>query len=724
MAPGAAAATICGMRARFRSIRRTVGLAAGALAVLLLGRSAVAQDLAPGVAEALRGLEAPTGAERRGAQERLTDALRATDAVALAPLLRDLAPEGLARVADAIDGAERLLPLAAELLGLGAAADEVAVLAIGHHLERFWSGLRPERVGGPELAERLAEEIAREAPAPVQLPSGLPLAGLADALALALPSVRLVVDPRLEPRLDVPGGTPAGWWQGSGDGVLLGLAESRGLELDAAVRDPRQPLEPPLVAYLRLTSRAFAETLEPRAEVIGWIAALENPSPDRARAAAQALAHCGWPGGIALLEHRVRAGDDAIALPALVTAAARGRVGSVLRELPQHQVLVAGAWASFNAGGTGQDLALRRLLGALAQIGPVGAGGVDLYAGSLFAVPLGQLADLTADERRLERFRLAVAEHAGASRPALDERLDAILGDLSAPRSLRRAALRCAAACRDFDRPAAGVPAPLELLEGLWREGRSGAELRATTLQLIRVADPAKAFEPGGALDLRDATPTPAELGALLAFAAPASLERSGRLLADALQAEPDSEAALAEGLAVRVETLDGELLDALLSRAALGLREDEVPEACFGALDRLRLRLGRLPEDEHLRQLELLGSEPGLDPRLLAALVGGESAGGDAQARLLARLTLELREPLPRPLQALAQFQEALTQAHANLLAASQDTRARRFVKDLRRRAEAAPEHPLSGWLRIEDWPPLPEAEYDTFEDLVPGLR
>ncbi|MFN0007670.1 MAG: hypothetical protein ACKVXR_07160, partial [Planctomycetota bacterium] len=281
-------------------------------------------------------LRADSAAERSRAQRWLGTHLAERDF----DLVRRAAIEGdaetRARLALALADSDLHLEIAAGLAAAGEeSAAEVGRSALSDRIAHWAPGWNAPGLDRGEALSKLREEAGR-VPGSSRViaidPRGkgnrLDLA-LEELSRLAPEGLPLVLDPDLA-LADHPR-EPAGELEGVFESVLDELvkthrADFEGFDFPGEVGAPARP-------WIRIGRARSASRRSGAAHVVAWCEELAGGGDrERREACARAIASTGWPGGLAWLERRWRAGQDGAALEGVLLAAGRGLVAPSLAD--------------------------------------------------------------------------------------------------------------------------------------------------------------------------------------------------------------------------------------------------------------------------------------------------------------------------------------------------------------------------------------------------------
>ncbi len=664
-----------------------------ALVLALLGARAVQGDLAG----ALERLGAPSALERARAQAWIGLHARREDFPRLAAAARAADAEGRGRLARALATDDRHVGLAVlfalesapELAAIGRGALEDAALRWSEELART-------PLTGVELERRLARLAKRGAGAPFLLDLARPLeTGVGLLRRRGGLSAGLVLDPDVGPRPPDPAALerPFG---GAWDRVLLALARDNGVALEGfGLEDLDQPA-PAARRWLRLAPLRGAGRETGAALLVRWCLRVAEPGDlERRRAAARALAACGWPAAVAWLEELWRERADEAALEGLVLAASVGRVAPALASEQGLRALrerAARALAEAVPGPAGAD-AVERASELVHAAGALGC--LDARGAPLAPVLLEGWDACGARERW---WRLAVLELAGCASGA-EARCEALLRELldapGTPAAVRFQALAawCALEPALVPLDAGGAPPALagrDALVAAARRPDRAAELLAFLERAGVAAD--------------EAWRAPDAEGAALAAAwqlAGEALEPAARSLVQAV----------AGGAGERAR----ELLDGLVGRgqgpraAAALARAAALAGDARGPLDEIAFRLGLLQGEALQAFLDARGPVVALPDGLLGAWAVRGPDPAQAQELLLARLQEALGGGEGEALH--AALARSVEEALAGLFAAGRDAEAVRLAALARRLLDSYERSPLARELLQRGFPAPPRA-------------
>jgi len=395
-------------------------------------------------------LRADSAAERSRAQRWLGTHLDEGDLDLVRRAAIDGDAETRARLVLALADSDTHLEIAARLAASGEdSAVEVGRDALADRIANWAPGWTARGLDRQEALSKLREEAGRVpgssrviAIDPRGKESRLDLA-LEELARIAPDGLALVLDPDLA-LADHPR-EPAGELEGDFESVLDELVRTHRADLEGF--DFPQSAGAPARPWIRIGRARSASRTSGAAHVAAWCEELAGGG-DRGRreACARAIAATGWPGGLAWLERRWRAGSDDAALEGVLLAAGRGLVAPSLAD-PGVQ---RGLYRSMDGLARG-DLADRSradsIARAIAAAGPRGPLGEDLAAlaveGLLERSPREQWLHLVA----VEGMQPVSADAARA--------VDALLASPGVPRPVRFQALRARAAIRGAG---AGVP--------------------------------------------------------------------------------------------------------------------------------------------------------------------------------------------------------------------------------------------------------------------------
>ncbi len=637
----------------------------------------------------------PDADERERAQRWLATNLAARDLERVAAAVESGDTELELRLVHAIGSQARLLDLAVALAlraepraaELGREALREAILEWDARADEPFA---PASDWYAELERRLDERLSVEAETWARGPEAL-FELLAHAQGGTPP---LVCDPRLARGVSA---APARAHEGQLADLLLATAAEHELLALAAGFDAGEPRGR---VWICLVPRGAKGGLAPLELVAGWITAVGDAARADAerRASARALAACGWPAALALLERRWLAGDDA-SFEGVLLAAGRGARRAGRASAPARSTASCARSlrsSTLHGLGVGERLAAlhpRRATSARRRIAPARSR-APRCGGSVRA---RRHAAGTAGARGLRRRRRARALAAAVrARGVRRERARRALRDrrrAGAARRARAAGHRGAARARGA-RDGRAAPAARRRRG---RAGRLGRHARAAGRARASLGAPARAVLARG---LGRARPARVDAGRgargvllELAWRAGARGGAHGRALLAERRARGARGAAHGPvgARARRAPSAARALVDALVPRRATSARE----RLCAATL-----LAGLAPREGEARALEgwlAAGPTNGLQALALATQAAG-AHGAEVRARLLELLGAKL--PVDERV-------EPLLAAARTLAAAGAGAELEAFVAAGRERTRTLRDLELRARLRPDRWPP-----------------
>lgn len=657
-----------------------------------------ADDTALG--EHLRGLGAPTAAERDAAQRWLAANLAREHFGQLAASARGADAEATRRLVQALgaDGAHL------DLVVLLCSEEDEGLRDLGERafieLALRWC---PNVTDKPASRLAVQAHLAGHARRHAQDRDRTETVGVAlDRLArLSDLDVPLVVAP---PIADAPATSVSG--SRSTLERLSELSTTGGFSF-AGVGGWERGQEPGAGAWILVTPRGGARKQPGTRRLLRWCLQVELGRPE-APDAARALAATAWPAALRWLGRRwAERGDDA-ALEGLLLAAARGRVAPELWSADARAELVRRADEFAAAGGQVQRVSFDRVARALAALPALSLGGVDSSA---------ELLPRDGQLPAQRWLRLVALEGAHSGRGDVRDGLLALVEGGEEPElALRFQALRALAASPRLPLRPVRVARLAELVDWVAERGATRelgdlidvleAELdgSADGGQGLGASEARRIFLAGAALR-RGRTELTVELLAT----------HAGRRAPEADRLAPEAASWIAALEAWRLELGPREVRSVV--RTALSRVEGEA-RASVRAQALLAGVLDAAGERELFARLEEQQDFDALEIELLGAL-GGGAVRRSAQA-LLQDL---LREPPADPARRRA-LVRALSRARAELLMRRRDLEAKELRGEVWSLTQDA-SHPLHAALASGSWPPPPESltvRWTEREREVPG--